>query len=54
MQLNLKLNVDKLALKILINIGSSLNNLEIEAKKVEVANNLEDIELKIAIFKINN
>jgi hypothetical protein len=36
----------------LINVGSSLNNLEIEAKNVEVAINLEDLELKIAIFKI--
>jgi hypothetical protein len=38
----------------LINVGSSLNNLEIEAKNVEVAINLEDLELKIAIFKIKN
>jgi hypothetical protein len=38
----------------LINVGSLLNNLEIEAKNVEVAINLEDLELKIAIFKIKN
>jgi hypothetical protein len=37
-----------------INVGSSLNNLEIEAENVEVAINLEDLELKIAIFKIKN
>jgi hypothetical protein len=35
-----------------INVDSSLNNLEIEAKNVEVAINLEDLELKIAIFMI--
>jgi hypothetical protein len=34
--------------------GSSLNNLEIEAKNVEVVIDLEDLELKIAIFKIKN
>jgi hypothetical protein len=33
----------------LINVGSSLNNLEIEAKNVEVTINLEDLELKIAL-----
>jgi hypothetical protein len=32
--------------------GSLLNNLEIEAKNVKVAINLEDLELKIAIFMI--
>jgi hypothetical protein len=37
-----------------INVGSSLNNLEIEGKNVEVAIDLEDLELKIAIFKIKN
>jgi hypothetical protein len=37
-----------------MNVGSSLNNLEIEAKNVEVAINLENLELKIAIIKINN
>jgi hypothetical protein len=37
-----------------INEGSLLNNLEIEAKNVEVAIKLEDLELKIAIFKIDN
>jgi hypothetical protein len=37
-----------------INVGNSLNNLEIEAKNVEVAINLEDLEVKIAIFKIKN
>jgi hypothetical protein len=42
-----------MALKFLINVGSSLNNFEIEAKNVEVAINLEDLEIKIAIFKIN-
>jgi hypothetical protein len=53
MQLNLKLDLEKkLALKLVINVGSLLNNLEIEAKNVEVAINLEDLELKIAIFKI--
>jgi hypothetical protein len=31
----------------LINVGSSLNNLETEAKNVEVAINLEDLELKM-------
>jgi hypothetical protein len=34
----------------MINIGNSLNNLEIKAKNVEVAINLEDLELRIAIF----
>jgi hypothetical protein len=38
----------------LINVGSLLNNLEIEAKNVEVAIDLEDLELKIATFKIKN
>jgi hypothetical protein len=38
----------------LINVGSSLKNLEIEAKNVEVAINLEDLELNIAIFNIKN
>jgi hypothetical protein len=52
MQLNLKLDIKKLALKLVINVGSSLNNLDIEAKNVEVAINLEDLELRIAIFKI--
>jgi hypothetical protein len=33
-----------------INVGSSLNNLEIEAKNVEVEITLEDLELRIAIF----
>jgi hypothetical protein len=33
-----------------INVGSLQNNLEIEAKNVEVAINLEDLELRIAIF----
>jgi hypothetical protein len=37
-----------------INEGSSLNNLEIEAENDEVAINLEDLEVRIAIFKINN
>jgi hypothetical protein len=37
-----------------INEGSLLNNLEIEAKNVEVKIYLEDLELKIAIFKIKN
>jgi hypothetical protein len=37
-----------------IDVGSSLNNLEIEVKNDEVAINLEDLGLKIAIFKINN
>jgi hypothetical protein len=37
-----------------INVGSSLNNLEIEAKNVEVAINLEDLELKNSIFMIKN
>jgi predicted transport protein len=44
----------KLTLKLLVNEGSLLNNLEIEAKNVEVAINSEDLELKIAIFKIKN
>jgi hypothetical protein len=35
-----------------INVGSLLNNLDIEAKNFEVAINLEDLELKIAIIKI--
>jgi hypothetical protein len=43
----------KLALKLLINVGSSLN-LDIEAKNVKDAINLEDLELRIAIFKIND
>jgi hypothetical protein len=38
-------------MKLLTNLGSSLNNLEIVAKNVEVSINLEDLELKIAIFK---
>jgi hypothetical protein len=38
----------------LINVGSSLNNLKIEAKNFEVVINLEDLEFKVAIFKIND
>jgi hypothetical protein len=54
MQLNLKLDMKKLAMKLLINLVSSINNLGIEAKNVEVAINLEDLELRIAICMINN
>jgi hypothetical protein len=37
-----------------IDVGSLLNNLEIESENVEVAIDLEDLELKIAIIKIKN
>jgi hypothetical protein len=44
---------EKLALKLVINEESLLNNLEIEAKTLNLKS-LEDLELKIAIFIIKN
>jgi hypothetical protein len=33
-----------------MNVGSSLNNLEVEAENVEIAINFEALEFRIAIF----
>jgi hypothetical protein len=32
------------------NVGSSLNNLEIEAKMLKLRLNVEDLEIRVAIF----
>jgi hypothetical protein len=64
MWLNLKLDVEIISFevdyqckkftKLVINVGSSLNNLGIETETNEVEINVEDLDLSITIFEINN